>query len=443
MIERTKEAAELRRRAEERLSDKHKRQGSEADDQRTTEETARLVHELQVHQIELEMQNEELQQARATADVLLAQYTELYDFAPTSYLTLDREGAIRLVNLTGTVLLGVERSWLVKRRFGQFVAEADRRAFSDFLTKVFASEAKQSCEVTLPREGSTPLVVRIECRRSEDGQECRAVVLDITERKLAEENLRQSEAKLELRVKERTVELTAANEELEAFAYSVSHDLRAPLRGIDGFSKALLDDYRDKLDDTGKDYLNRVRAGAQRMARLIDDLLQLSRLTRAEMRHQRLDLGEVARKIADGLQKGESKRQVDFDIAIGISARGDRALLEIAIENLLRNAWKFSGKRERAKIELGVAEQNGERVYYVRDDGAGFDMAFAGKLFGAFQRLHDASEFPGNGIGLALVKRVITRHGGRIWAKGEVDKGATFYFTLPTTPPKASEGVES
>ncbi|MFC1708001.1 GAF domain-containing protein [Planctomycetota bacterium] len=246
---------------------------------------------------------------------------------------------------------------------------------------------------------------------------------------------------LDERVVARTVELTAVNKELEAFAYSVSHDLRAPLRGIDGFSRILLADYQDKLDDTARDYLNRVRAGAQRMGRLIDGLLKLSRLTRVEMQQQTVDLSELARKIADQLQRDEPERQVDFGIAAGITALGDRALLDAALENLLRNAWKFTGHREHARIELGVTAHNGERAYYVRDDGAGFDMAYADKLFGAFQRLHDTKEFPGTGIGLAIVQRVILRHGGRIWGEGEVDKGAAFYFTLPTPPPKSGEGV--
>jgi PAS domain S-box-containing protein len=191
------DAAELRGRAEARLSEKQKSQRSEAGDQRTAEDTARLVHKLQVHQIELEMQNEELKQARAKADELLAHYTDLYDFAPAGYLTLDREGAIRLVNLPSVQMLGIERSRLVKRRFGQFVAESDRRAFSDFLQKVFASEAKERCEVTLPREGLQPLVVQIKGTRSADGQECRAMLLDITERRAAEATTRQALAKVE------------------------------------------------------------------------------------------------------------------------------------------------------------------------------------------------------------------------------------------------------
>lgn len=225
--------------------------------------------------------------------------------------------------------------------------------------------------------------------------------------------------------------LEAANRELEAFSYSVSHDLTAPLRGIDGFSGALLEDYHDKLDDTGKDYLERVRAGAQRMAGLIDDMLKLSKLTRAEMQLQEVDLGELARKIVDELVRQEPGRKVDFVNAVAMEATGDRALLEAALTNLLSNAWKFTARKERARIELGVTQQDGEKIFFVADNGAGFDMTYIDKLFGAFQRLHDVSDFPGTGIGLAIVKRVIHRHGGRVWAKGEVDGGATFYFTLP------------
>ena len=248
---------------------------------------------------------------------------------------------------------------------------------------------------------------------------------------------------LDQRVVSRTIELTAANKELEAFAYSVSHDLRAPLRGIDGFSKALLDDYWDKLDDTGKDFIKRIRAGTQRMGILIDDLLKLSRLTRSEMHHQPMDLGALARNIAAELQDNEPEKKVDFQVSSGLTAHGDRALLEAALENLLRNAWKFTGYREQARIDFGVTEQAGERVYYVRDNGAGFDMAYVDKLFGPFQRLHDTAEFPGSGIGLAIVQRVILRHGGRIWAEGEIDKGATFYFTLPKNSGTADEGADA
>ena len=225
--------------------------------------------------------------------------------------------------------------------------------------------------------------------------------------------------------------LQATNEELEAFAYSVSHDLRAPLRGIDGFSQALIEDYGDRLDETGKDYLERMSAAARRMGRLIDDILSLSRLNRSEMRCETVDLSAMAEKLAGELRQGEPQRQVELVIASGLLAHGDAALLEAAMTNLLGNAWKFTAGVEQAKIEVGIEETEDGEAYFVRDNGAGFDMAYADKLFGAFQRLHDATEFTGTGIGLAIVQRVVRRHGGRVWGAGEVGKGATLRFTLP------------
>jgi len=226
------------------------------------------------------------------------------------------------------------------------------------------------------------------------------------------------------------VELEGANRELEAFSYSVSHDLRAPLRSIDGFSQALLEDYEDKLDETGKDYLHRVRAASQHMAQLIDDLLKLSRLSRAEMHYEQVDLSALAQAVAAELKETEPERQVKFIIKERVVAYGDRPLLRVVLENLFRNSWKFTSKHPQATIEFGVIQEGGKPVYFVRDDGVGFDRAYAGKLFVPFQRLHTSAEFEGTGIGLATVQRIIHRHGGNIWAEGEVEKGATFYFTL-------------
>lgn len=246
------------------------------------------------------------------------------------------------------------------------------------------------------------------------------VMRDITLRKQAEEEL-----------KKRTLQLEVANKELEAFSYSVSHDLRAPLRSIDGFSQALLEDYTDRLDAEGKDYLQRVRAASKRMAQLIDDLLGLSRVTRSEMHREAVDLSSMVQTILMDLRKTQPERQVTVSIAGGVVAEGDTRLLQVALENLLANAWKFTSKTSHTRIEFGVTEHNDEPVYFIRDNGAGFDMAYVGKLFGAFQRLHISSEFAGTGIGLATVQRIIHRHGGRVWAEGAVGQGATFYFTLP------------
>ena len=239
--------------------------------------------------------------------------------------------------------------------------------------------------------------------------------------------------RVETQVQAANTELLAANKELEAFSYSVSHDLRAPLRSIDGFSLALLEDYADKLDDEGKDHLNRVRAATQRMGTLIDDLLDLARVTRTEMRLETADLGAIARSVAEELQKTEPERQVKFSIEEGLMALVDSHLIRITLENLLGNAWKFTSKRQSACIEFGRTYSDERPTYYVRDNGAGFNPAYADRLFSAFQRLHDRNEYPGTGVGLATVQRIIHRHGGRIWAESAVDKGATFYFTLSET----------
>jgi signal transduction histidine kinase len=246
-------------------------------------------------------------------------------------------------------------------------------------------------------------------------------------------------------------ELEAANKELEAFSYSVSHDLRAPLRTIDGFSQILLEDYATELDDEGEDYLGRVRAASQHMGHLIDDLLDLSRVSRRPLRQELVDLSSVAAGIVEDFRKSEPERGVEFVTEDGITAWGDVNLLRVALENLLGNAWKFTSKEPHAKIEFGITSHDEEGAssspeYFVRDNGAGFDARYSDKLFGAFQRLHGAQEFEGTGIGLATVARIVHRHGGRVWAQGEVGKGATFFFTLggghrraPTSPTKTEK----
>ncbi len=251
----------------------------------------------------------------------------------------------------------------------------------------------------------------------------------------------QVNVELEARIRARTADLQEALNELEAFSYSVSHDLRSPLRTIDGFVQAFIKDFGPEVSPTGRDYLDRIRAATQRMGLLIDGLLRLSRVTRHEMRRDTVDLSALARSIIGDLRKRDPDRAVSVAIADGLVARGDEQLLRVALENLLENAWKFTLRRSNGWIELRRTTIDGETVYVVRDNGAGFDMEYADKLFIPFERLHGRNEFEGTGIGLATVQRIVRRHGGRIWGEGEPERGASFFFTLGDTTKSAVGGT--
>ena len=257
-----------------------------------------------------------------------------------------------------------------------------------------------------------------------------ALQREVAERARAEGEVLRLNEVLEARVRERTAQLEAANRELEAFCYSVSHDLRAPLRAIDGFSQALVEDHGAGVPEGGRRYLARIQSSAKRMGQLIEDLLNLSRVSRGGLERAPVDLGEMARQVLAELQQQEPQRSVEVQIEDGMRVAADPRLLRAGLENLLANAWKFTAKTGRPRIEVGVLRDGPVAIYFVRDNGAGFDMAYADKLFGAFQRLHAVNDFPGTGIGLATVQRIVNRHGGRIWADGNVGKGAAFFFTL-------------
>jgi light-regulated signal transduction histidine kinase (bacteriophytochrome) len=254
----------------------------------------------------------------------------------------------------------------------------------------------------------------------------------VTERNRAARELQTMAADLERRVEQRTHELGVANRELEAFAYSVSHDLRTPLRALDGFSQALLEDYAEKLDEVGNDYLRRIRGGSQHMGDIIDALLELSRVSRGELRRERVDLSALAKEVTGNLRAADATRAVTIRIAERAEVMGDPTLLRVLVENLLSNAWKYTSRVAEASIEFRVTsdEKRGRVAYAVCDNGVGFDMAYADKLFGAFQRLHSSKEFEGTGVGLATAQRIVHRHGGEIWAEAAPQAGATFSFTL-------------
>lgn len=421
----------------------------------------KLTGQIEQHEHELESFNTELEKRVAERTGELAKINQrllkeidtrqkaeersrsLYTKAPVMLHSIDADGKLMSVSDYWLENLGYELNEVIGHRFREFMAEASRqRAENIWLPEFLKTGYLKDIELQFVKKNGEKIDVLLSAvaERDAKGQILRSmsVLIDVTERKKAEEALKKAHDELEIRVQERTAELSEANElleskneELETFAYSVSHDLRAPLRSIDGFSQALLEDCGDNLNEYGKDYLNRVRAASQRMGNLIDDMLYLSRVSKREMIREEVDLSAVAKTIAQELQEEQPERQVAFVIAPEVKVCGDAHLLRIVLENLLDNAWKYTAKHPRAKIEFGVTAHEGKKTYFVRDDGAGFDSKFAGKLFGPFQRLHRSNEFEGNGIGLATVQRIIHRHGGRVWAEGAVEKGATFFFTLP------------
>ena len=352
-------------------------------------------------------------------------------------VSADSRGLITYVNRGGERLFGWEASELAGRPLTVLLPErfheSTRRGLVRYATIEPANAFGNVVElIALHRDGHE-FPVELSVARWDDptGRFFTLIVRDITDRTRRDEELRAINAQLEM-----------TNQELETFSYSVSHDLRAPIRSIDGFSAILEQDYGDRLDDRGRDCLHRVRAAAQRMYTLIDALLTLSRVTREEMRRDVIDLSALARSVATELQRTHPDRNVEFVIPPGVIGVGDGSLVRVVLENLIWNSWKFTSRQPAPRIEFGAIDQSGSTVYFVRDNGAGFDMTYADKLFGAFQRLHTTEEFPGTGIGLPTVQRIVRRHGGKVWAEGEVDKGAVFYFTLAPPVPNAAVPLE-
>jgi PAS domain S-box-containing protein len=366
---------------------------------------------------------------RKNAEELLRFSDAAFKSIHESVIVTDVEGRVTSWNEISEQLFGIKASEAVGKKFLDIieVVETYPGETQDRVKRIKVDGRWEDERLYRTKKGDIWVDVRLQ-DIVDNGKHYGRMMLasDITERKRAEEELKRALAELE----QSSARLAATNKELEAFSYSVSHDLRSPLRSIDGFSQALLEDYQDKLDETGQDYLDRLRKASQKMGEIIDGLLKLSRLTRSEMRLQKVDLTALAEEIAASLQETRPERRVKFVIDKGLTAHGDPQLLRALLENLLGNAWKFTVNNPEAKIEFSLDKNGSNKAYFIRDNGAGFDMTYVDKLFGPFQRLHDATEFPGTGIGLATVQRIINRHGGTIRAEGAVGKGATFHFTL-------------
>jgi PAS domain S-box-containing protein len=362
----------------------------------------------------------------------VASLTAIVDSVPTALVMVGADGNMAFVNRETERLFGYSRDELIGKPVEILVPSSLRADHPGHRAAFFSNARTRPMGAGrglhgLHKDGTEfPVEIGLNPISTEGGLFVVSAIVDMTERNRQNEAQRQSTDALQRSY----LELTALNRELEAFSYSVSHDLRAPLRSMDGFSLALLEDYGDKLDDEGKDFLNRIRASSQRMGHLIDDLLRLSRVTRTELKLQPVNLSDIARDIASSLDLQPKGHKVRWLIADQVTMHADPNLMRIAMQNLLENAWKFTGKTPTATIRVGMQERDGLPVFFVADNGAGFDMAYADHLFGAFQRLHHADDFSGTGIGLAIVQRIIGRHNGTLWAEASEGKGATFFFTV-------------
>jgi signal transduction histidine kinase len=394
-------------------------------------EVDRLIEELETYQTELLQANEELRESELRIERLKNKYFDLYDLAPVGYLTLRRNGQITEANIAAATLLGTERGRLTNVLFSSYVHSDSLATFSRQFNEVAAAGESSSCEVRIRVPGDERRYVKLNCLPEpasiKDTGNIWITLTDIGEMK----RLQWEQRKLHRALQKHSRQLEGANRELEAFADSVSHDLRAPIRSIGGFTEALIEEAWHSLSGRARDYVTRIQKSGEHMGRIVDGLLALSRISRAELRGNPVDLAAQARDVIRELKERDPRRKIAFVIPDSLPVSGDGRMLRIALDNLFANAWKFTRNRESARIELAEVQLNGDRVIFIRDNGAGFDSRLTDRLFKPFQRLHADKEFEGIGVGLAIVQRIVERHGGRIWVEGEKGKGVTVYFSLP------------
>ncbi|MGE5432980.1 MAG: sensor histidine kinase [Syntrophomonadaceae bacterium] len=405
----------LRKRAEEKL----KKLNGKTESSSTEADTLKLMHELQVHQIELEMINEELRLARDKAELNAEKYLELYDFAPSGYLTLDREGIISELNFSSAKILGMERSRLIGRNFKFFISAESKPVFDEFFNKVFESNAKAVCELMLQTDGDTSIFVYIEGKDSENGQKCSLTMIDITDRRIVEESLKQTLAALE-----------RSNSDLQQFAYAASHDLQEPLRMITNYIKLLEKKLAGTLDDQTSKYLEFIIDGAKRMQGLIHGLLLFSRISTQPKEFKSIDLNNIIADVLKDLELiiNESGAEINVSKLPGINAEPTQ--MHQLFQNLIANAIKFRGETNPV-ISINAERKGSSLIFCVRDNGIGINPEYFERIFMIFQRLHEREKYSGNGIGLSLCKKIVENHGGRMWVESEEGKGAAFYFTFP------------
>jgi PAS domain S-box-containing protein len=398
-------------------------------------ELSATLEELHVASEELHTQNEELLATRHVVEAERQRYADLFEFAPDAYVVTDQQGTIREANAAAALLLGVRTGFLVGKPLDVYVAKDERSSFRARLADLSAGRTQRAedWQLTLQRRDGTTVPVAITVAAvappAPAATTLRWLLRDVSERRRQEETVRA----LNEQLVRRAADLAVANSEVASLTYAVSHDLRTPLRHIAGFSQALAEDCGDTLDARSRDHLERIRTAATQMSMLIDELQTLSRITQSDLVVGDVPLSALAHTITSELQHAQPDHQATFVIADDVSARGDQRLLRLVLEHLLGNAWKFTARCAAARIEFGTTEDRGEHAYFVRDNGVGFDPSYADKLFVPFQRLHHTDEFPGLGIGLAAVQRIVRRRGGRVWVEGTIGGGADFYFSLPTS----------